>query len=403
MFEVVMQDLDDLRRAEGSNAKKYILKRIDPLTQRVFEYALDPYKTFGIIQFKPHGAMMQLPRTPDDLFRNLDLLVTRTVTGNAAKELCADMVGSGVPLELLQNILKKDLRCGIAAKTYNSVYPGAIPTFEVALAEPYEEAEDMVFPKYASIKYDGFRCIAHVTNTGVRFLSRNGIEILTVEAIKPKLAAWSKENFGIEPMMFDGELMIRDGHFQVSSSALRKGDTQAKNAVYMIFDILSLQEFTNQNSRLSQSERIDILNRAYLQLPELEIVRHIPVQNHAEVMQAYADARASKHEGLILKDPEATYQFKRSKAWLKIKDQKTVDLTVTGVEPGKGKYEGKVGALMVDFEGKPNRVGTGLSDEDRERTDWVGKVVEVAYHELTADGNMRHSRLIQERPDKREV
>lgn len=71
----------------------------------------------------------------------------------------------------------------------------------------------------------------------------------------------------------------------------------------------------------------------------------------------------------------------------------------------KGKYEGMVGALEVDFEGLDDKIGSGISDENREL--WarnpdliLNKIVEVNYHEKTKDGHMRHSRYNKIRWDK---
>ena len=73
---------------------------------------------------------------------------------------------------------------------------------------------------------------------------------------------------------------------------------------------------------------------------------------------------------------------------------------VIGLEPGKGKYQGMMGALVVDFNGKPNKIGTGFSDLQRSNSEhFLGKMVEISYHELTKDGNMRHSRFEKERGD----
>ena len=51
-------------------------------------------------------------------------------------------------------------------------------------------------------------------------------------------------------------------------------------------------------------------------------------------------------EGSIVKDPKGLYAFKRSTCWLKLKAVNSITLEVTDVEMGKGKREGKIGALI---------------------------------------------------------
>jgi DNA ligase-1 len=76
------------------------------------------------------------------------------------------------------------------------------------------------------------------------------------------------------------------------------------------------------------------------------------------------------YEGIMIKDLEAPYECKRSKAWLKLKPYIEVSLTVVALEEGTGRNEGKLGALICEGEddGKFIRVnvGSGYSDEQRD-------------------------------------
>lgn len=97
------------------------------------------------------------------------------------------------------------------------------------------------------------------------------------------------------------------------------------------------------------------------------------------------DAVASGNEGLVL----------RGEAMIKVKPEETYDVPVLDTVPGKGRHEGRVGALVTPM----GRVGTGLSDEDRELS-WDGAVVEVRCMGLTPGGKFRHPRLVRRRYDK---
>ena len=79
-----------------------------------------------------------------------------------------------------------------------------------------------------------------------------------------------------------------------------------------------------------------------------------------------------------------------------------MDMKVTELFEGTGKHEGRVGALNCICRGNDGklyecRVGTGLSDEQREQ--WadnpdaiIGKIVEVAYFSISQDTKARGSK-----------
>src|SRR5690606_7840 len=78
-----------------------------------------------------------------------------------------------------------------------------------------------------------------------------------------------------------------------------------------------------------------------------------------EVMTLYENARDQGFEGLIVKSLSAPYVKKRAAAWMKIKAEETLDLSIVGAFEGTGKYEGQLGGLIVRCEGVDVRVGSG--------------------------------------------
>jgi DNA ligase-1 len=113
-----------------------------------------------------------------------------------------------------------------------------------------------------------------------------------------------------------------------------------------------------------------------------------------------ADAITGGYEGIMIKDPNAGYECKRSTAWLKQKPYIEVSLTVIGVEEGTGRNQGKLGAIIVEGEddGKLIRtnVGSGLTDADRV-TYWdnadsiIGNIVEVRADAVTQNQDGSYS------------
>ena len=101
-----------------------------------------------------------------------------------------------------------------------------------------------------------------------------------------------------------------------------------------------------------------------------------------EVWDIHARHIQAGYEGSIVK-LNRDYFFDRTPYWLKIKPTKTIDVTITGYEEGKGKYVGMLGAFICQSEsGDKIRVGGGFVDEQRSnywfrRKSLKGKVIEI--------------------------
>ena len=54
------------------------------------------------------------------------------------------------------------------------------------------------------------------------------------------------------------------------------------------------------------------------------------------------------YEGVMIKDPEASYECKRTHSWLKAKPFIEVTLKVVSVEEGTGRNKGRLGAILVE-------------------------------------------------------
>ena len=74
--------------------------------------------------------------------------------------------------------------------------------------------------------------------------------------------------------------------------------------------------------------------------------------------------------------------FRRSLS--QVKSSYDDEALVTGYEPGKGKHVGRTGSLVCRSRtGRIFKIGTGLSDAEREAPPPVGSVVTYTYNELT--------------------
>lgn len=92
------------------------------------------------------------------------------------------------------------------------------------------------------------------------------------------------------------------------------------------------------------------------------------------------------YEGAMLLDPDSMYMpGKRVPHLIKVKRRLDADLRCVGIKPGAGKYEGLIGALLLeDDQGRQVSVGTGLTDNDRARphSDYIDKIIEIQYERI---------------------
>lgn len=93
--------------------------------------------------------------------------------------------------------------------------------------------------------------------------------------------------------------------------------------------------------------------------------------------------------------------------WRKVKGEETYDLKVVGFTKGKKKYEGQIGALILESSnGRRVKCG-GMTDEERahmthDQAAWLGAIVEVKCQGRGSAGGLAHPRFIRVREDKTE-
>jgi DNA ligase-1 len=332
--------------------------------------------------------------------------IGRTVTGNAARDAVTTLMATATKEQWngwYRRILIKDMRAGFSETTVNKVCKKTnpkfvIPVFECQLAhDSANHEEKLCGKKLVETKLDGVRVLTIVHPNGrVDQFSRNGKELVNFPHIKEQ---FSRTVTGLtEPTVFDGEVM--SGSFQdLMKQIHRKDNVQASDAVLHLFDFLPLRDFQAGGWNRPQIQRSEKL-RAWKDLwanetPNIAILDQQLVdldtdEGQAEFKAINARAIAGGYEGIMIKDPEAGYECKRTVKWMKLKPFIEVSLTVVDTEEGTGKNVGRMGALVCEGvdDGRQIRVnvGSGFSDQQREdfwscRAD--GHIVEVRADAVT--------------------
>jgi DNA ligase 1 len=378
--------------------------------------ALDPMITFGIKQVKEKNDE-DGPGLPWDTFVSVaGSFRNRTVTGNLARDTLDEMMAQATKKEWngwYRRILIKDMRAGFTERTINKVVEKkyvdySIPVFGCQLAHDSNGHESKVAGrKLIEVKLDGVRVITIVHPDGrVDMFSRNGKELVNFPHIKEQLSKIA--NRFDKSMVLDGEIM--SSSFQdLMKQVHRKSDVKSDDAILNLFDVMSLTSFENGSCKTSQTERSNWLSLWHIasekEIPNITIVGQELVdldtdQGQLRFKEINAKAIAGGYEGIMIKDPLAEYECKRSTAWLKLKPFIEVSLEIVDVEEGTGRNVGRLGAIVcqgVD-DGKTIRVnvGSGFSDSDRDsywasRDSLLGQVVEVRADAVTQNQDGSYS------------
>jgi DNA ligase-1 len=261
--------------------------------------------------------------------------------------------------------------------------------------------------KLIEVKLDGVRVIAIVYPTGlVSLFSRNGKSLANFPLVERQLAKHAY--MFAEPVVLDGEIM--SASFQdLMKQIHRKDDTKSTDAVLNLFDLITLKEFQEGKGLHRQIVRSVTLaawyNEVAEHMPNVTIVGQELLDLRTEegqtrFKQINADAVAGGYEGIMIKDPEAVYECKRSVAWLKLKPFIEVSLEVTDVEEGTGRNQGRLGAIVCsgldDGRQIMVNVGSGFTDNDRidfwnDRSSIIGQIVEVRADAITQNQDGTYS------------
>lgn len=386
----VVQRFEELMSLTGKNEKQeYIAQYKDDKDFLTFiKYLLDPFLVYGIKNIETVYST-KLSTTFEEVEELLVLLIKSNINQSLRNKVntllskCPANVGL-----IIKGIITKDLPIGIDTGINKALGYQLIPAFDVMLAAPLKEDTELNFPVIAGLKYDGVRCLAEVKQGVVTLYTRQGrtLNFPLIESEVLKLA-------GIDDIVFDGEL-ITESRTDVSgicNSNLKKGYTPGtdEGLKYVIFDAIDAETFAKQGKTRPLSARMKNLELRFLQFNSKRVIiaEAFSIKSLDELIKLNNAYILKGEEGTIVKDPTAPYYYRRNKAWLKMKAINSATLKVTGVEYGKGKREGKVGALVCETsDGKlVVKVGSGLSDELVDLfTDKppIGKLVEVIFNVL---------------------
>ncbi|WP_101926781.1 MULTISPECIES: DNA ligase [Luteimonas] len=195
----------------------------------------------------------------------------------------------------------------------------------------------------------------------------------------------------------DGELWLARGRFEavsVLSRTQRADDPLWREVRFLVFDL--------PGHAGPFAERVDAMRAlvADARNPSLQVAAQRRFASREQLDAHLREVVAAGGEGLMLHHRDAHYRIGRSDALLKYKPHDDAEARVVGHTPGKGKYSGLLGALVVEQrDGRRFRLGSGFTDAQRAAPPSIGSWVTYRYNGLTATGLPRFARFLRVRED----
>ncbi|MEO6351624.1 MAG: DNA ligase [Oxalobacteraceae bacterium] len=200
---------------------------------------------------------------------------------------------------------------------------------------------------------------------------------------------------GLPDHPLDGELWMGRRKFDRLSAAVRRNEPRDAE-----WRQISYQVFEWPQAPGTFSERVAALQAsvALAHLGWLKMVRQERIADRPALQARLLQVVRAGGEGLMLHRADALWQTGRSDALLKLKPQHDAEAKVIAHLPGKGKYQGLCGALLVESpDGQRFRLASGMSDAQRRAPPPVGSVVTYRYRERTSNGLPRFASFMRVR------
>jgi DNA ligase-1 len=407
MLQELQNFVNESNETNSNTDKLAIIRKYanSPEVVRLLNYTYNSFKQYYVTSAncQKRSDLVSSHNGYATIFDLLDALANRTITGHQAIEAVNSFVNANRDHEeLIWNIIDRNLKTRSTVSMINKVIPGCIPTFDVALANTYDEKSKkkvkLTDGWYVSRKLDGVRCIAILKANGdVNFYSRAGNEFETLGMIAAELKRIPQD------IILDGEICMMDANgnedFQGIIKEIKRKNHTIRRPKFMVFDMLTHDEFGSQTSTRNFKQRQEEMNAWFDNYAgELDFItplEQILIQSEQQLQDYMELAAKNKWEGLMIRK-DAPYQGKRSDDILKIKKMHDAEYVVTDIEVGLHRVivEGKeieeemLKNVYIIHKGSKVQVGSGFSQEQRRHyykypEQIVGKTICVQYFEET--------------------
>lgn len=417
---MILPILESLESTSSRIEKEAILRGLsleeESLFKRVCEMTYSPTIDYYIRQYDNtglHAGLVDL----DDALNDLEMITSRKVTGNAARDLLEQLSHnlSTNDAEVLWKIVQRDLRCGISASTINKIWPNLIYVHPYMRCNSFNEKNlsALKFPCISQTKEDGLYVDIIVDEDGdVTYRSRSGSFLsFSNPELEGALYQFAGNVFMGEGLVLDetGELSARE----VGNGYLNSNDIDTNRICFVLWDMVDLESYEKKLCKTPYSTRYsNLINTIeFINHDRLRLVGSKQVSNAEELIVHFKENLEKGKEGTVAKNLNGQWKPGTSKDQIKMKIEFTCELEVTEVVEGTGKNVGKLGALRCKSACGKLTVSAGGGYSDKQRVEYydqsmIGKIIEVKSNDIMSkDG--QHSlflpRHVKVRFDKTEA
>lgn len=453
MIHDIHSAITSLRETKGSNAKKDLLTKLFSEVPGLASFLVatyDPRAAYyqSKLNLTAYPKMLVREKSEDiaDIYPVLQALDRKEFMGAKGAQALAqyalrfDSKGH----ELVQMILDRDIKAGLAEKSINQAYMKSNGNnTKLINTLPYHRYANMTIELLkkmnfsqgvvSQLKSDGMFANIICTESGVQVLSRSGspLEGGSVEDLKAEFKNVIFDTY-IGPSVFHGELLVFDtltGVFLTRSvgngklnSVIQKGEAldSRYQVRYRVWDVVPYQQwFECETVTTPYHKRLDIIQQIW---PDDDAAALVRVQetrivySFEEAIDHFKDTLSRKEEGTIDKDMDMPWEDGTSSEGLKLKLEMECELEIIGFNEGdqKGKHADTFGSLLCRTSDGLLIVGvSGISDALRKeiwenQADYLGKIIACLSNGVQdkTDNDLKSlflPRLVEIRLDKKEA
>lgn len=444
--QVILEIIKELRVDASLNYKKEVLARYS-------DY--EPFKEFLIRVYNPriNYYMRKIPDVVSYEIKEQDLsglrdvlnvLSGRIITGGEALEYVRNFLleANQTIRELFELAIGRDIRAGVGVGIINEVYKDLIEEIPYMRCSKLDEKtlerfDTMPDGFLTQLKADGVFSYIIIQDGEVNFLTRAGTQWTSDKLSKELKHLPNCVIVGEALIIEDGKVfdrktgnglltkfIKRESTLETLEDKAKSGRTKAKLDLaekrdefnwidstinFQVWDSLTFSEFENGLSTRPYTERFGEAIRLSFMTQSLQPIPSYRVYSMKEA-QAIADEYISEgFEGAVVKKLDTIWEDGTSKDMVKIKEVYDADLYCVGIKLGKGKYEGKIGSLILQTTCGRIEVdcGSGLTDLDRNKhpDEFIGKIIEIQYNKFIQSkkdkpASLYLPRFIEVREDK---
>ena len=409
----VVDIIKELRSISSRNEKEAILlaNKDNEILKKVFYLAYDPSINFYIksVPYEgnwKHGEYFECDENEEFeiMFDVLETIYSRDLTGNKAISFLTGVLSerSNEMQELVCNIVKKDLDCGVQTTTINKIWKNLItdPPYLSYTLFSEKLIKSFKLPCYSQIKLDGLYTDVFVVKDSVSYRSRSGIncKFKLPESVEEKLINLSQ--CSDSEFVLHCEALVRKGvsftefeERKVGNGYLNSDESDQEKVVIVIWDVVGIDDYNSRKSTEDYSERFNLVENivAYVDTPHIQMVESRFCNTTQEVIDHFVEVRSKGMEGTVIKSPKLKWKDGKVKDGLKLKNEFVVEMKITGFQE-HSKKAGQIGAIFVESEDGivKCKVGSGLTDAQRKKffltqDDMIGKIVTIKGNDLVTN------------------